>query len=325
MTSVNRRALAAGLAATLAAPALGRAQTWPGNRTVKVVCPFPPAGATDVLARLMAQRLSETWRANVIVENKPGAGGNIGAEQVAKGEPDGSQILIVSVGMATNRFLYPRLAYDPVADFAPVSLLAMVPNVLIAGHHVPAGDVSGLIAHAKASPGKVTYASSGLGTSVHLSGELFKRSAGLDIVHVPYRGSGPALTDMMGGRVDIMFDNIPAAYPQVQAGKVKALGITTAKRSPNAPELAPIADTLPGFDVSSWFAFFAPARTPRAILDKLETDTRAAVGDAGVRSRMAALGAEPVGSSADELRAFLQAEMEKWGRLITEAKIRIEG
>jgi tripartite-type tricarboxylate transporter receptor subunit TctC len=298
---------------------------WPGGRTIKVVCPFPPAGATDVLARLMAQRLAESWGTNVIVENKPGAGGNIGAEQVAKGEPDGSQILIVSVGMATNRFLYPRLAYNPVADFAPVSLLAMVPNVLIAGHHVPASDVPGLIAHAKANPGKVTYASSGLGTSVHLSGELFKRSAGIDIVHVPYRGSGPALTDMMGGRVDIMFDNIPAAYPQVQAGKVKALGITTARRSPHASDLVPIAETLPGFDVSSWFAFFAPARTPREILAKLEADTRAAVGDAGVRSRMAALGAEPVGFSADELRAFLQAEMDKWGRLITEAKIRIEG
>ena len=325
MTAIDRRAALAGFAAGLALPALGRAQGWPGGRTIRVVCPFPPAGATDVLARLMAQRLSEFWGANVIVENKPGAGGNIGAEQVAKGEPDGSQILIVSVGMATNRFLYPRLSYDPAADFAPVSLLAMVPNVLIAGHHVPASDVPGLIAHAKANPGKVTYASSGLGTSVHLSGELFKRSAGIDIVHVPYRDSGPALTDMMGGRVDIMFDNIPAAYPQVQAGKVKAFGITTARRSPNAPELTPIADALPGFDVSSWFAFFAPARTPREILAKMEADTRAAAGDAGVRSRMAALGAEPVGSSADELRAFLQAEMDKWGRLITEAKIRIEG
>ena len=325
MIPIDRRAALAGLGAGLLAPAVGRAQGWPGSRTIKVVCPFPPAGATDVLARLMAQRLSEFWGANVIVENKPGAGGNIGAEQVAKGEPDGSQILIVSVGMATNRFLYPRLSYDPVADFAPVSLLAMVPNVLIAGHHVPASDVAGLIAHAKANPGKVTYASSGLGTSVHLSGELFKRSAGIDIVHVPYRGSGPALTDMMGGRVDIMFDNIPAAYPQVQAGKVKAFGITTARRSPHASDLVPIAETLPGFDVSSWFAFFAPARTPREILAELEADTRVAVGDAGVRSRMAALGAEPVGSSADELRAFLQAEMDKWGRLITEAKIRIEG
>ena len=158
----------------------------------------------------------------------------------------------------------------------------MVPNVLIAGHHVPASDVPGLIAHAKANPGKVTYASSGLGTSVHLSGELFKRSAGLDIIHVPYRGSGPALTDMMGGRVDIMFDNIPAAFPQVQAGKVKAFGITTARRSPHASDLVPIAETLPGFDVSSWFAFFAPAQTSREILEKLEADTRAAVGDANV-------------------------------------------
>ena len=297
MTAIDRRAALAGFAAGLALPALGRAQGWPGNRTIKVVCPFPPAGATDVLARLMAQRLSEFWGANVIVENKPGAGGNIGAEQVAKGEPDGSQILIVSVGMATNRFLYPRLSYDPVADFAPVSLLAMVPNVLIAGHHVPASDVPGLIAHAKANPGKVTYASSGLGTSVHLSGELFKRSAGIDVVHVPYRGSGPALTDMMGGRVDIMFDNIPAAFPQVQAGKVKAFGITTARRSPHAPDLVPIAETLPGFDVSSWFAFFAPARTSREILEKLEADTRAAVGDANVQ--------EPHGGARRRARRIL--------------------
>ncbi|HEY8567009.1 MAG TPA: tripartite tricarboxylate transporter substrate binding protein [Beijerinckiaceae bacterium] len=322
--TLHRRAVLSGLAA-FAAPSVARAQAWPTGRSIRIVCPFTPAGATDVLARLLAQKFGELWSANVVVENKPGAGGNIGTEQVARGEADGSQILIVSVGMATNRFLYPKLSYDPVADFAPASLVALVPNILVAGHHVPAGSTAELVAYCKANPGKVTFASSGVGTSVHLSGELFKRLAGVELVHVPYRGTGPALTDMMGGRVDIMFDNITASYPQVQAGKVKAFGITTAKRSPNAPELAPVAETLPGFDVSSWFALYLPAKTPKEIVARVEADTAKAVADPLVRSRIAALGGEPVGSTGPELDAHLKAEMARWGKLIQEAGIKADG
>jgi tripartite-type tricarboxylate transporter receptor subunit TctC len=310
------------LAATpLAAPSLASAQGFPGNRTMRLVVPFPPAGATDIIGRLWAEKVGQGWGVNVVVENKPGAGGNIGTEQVAKGEQDGSQLLIVSVGMATNQFLYPRLTYDPVADFKPVSLLALVPNLLVVGNHVQARSVAELIAFGKANPGKLTYGSSGVGTSVHLSGELFKKMTGVDMVHVPYRGTAQATQDLIGGRIDLIFDNITQAVTHVRAGSIRALGITTAKRSPVAPEFAPVADTVPGFDVSSWFAIFAPKGTPDEVVARIQADTTRAMADAAVRERMATLGAEIVASNQAGLAAFLKAEMDKWGALIREQKI----
>lgn len=321
---LTRRALAGALAAgAVAAPGILRAQggPYPGSRAIRLVVPFPPAGATDIIGRLWAEKIGQLWGVNIVVENKPGAGGNIGTEQVAKGEQDGSQLLIVSVGMATNQYLYPRLTYDPVADFRPVSLLALVPNLLVAGKHVPANTVAELIAHAKANPGKLSFGSSGVGTSVHLSGELFKRMAGVDMVHVPYRGTAPATQDLIGGRIELIFDNITQAVTHVRAGSIKALGITTARRSPVAPEFPPVADTLPGFDVSSWFAIFAPKGAPDAVVEKLHADTVRVMADPQMRERMAQLGAETVAGSPAELSAFLKAEMDKWGRLITDAKI----
>lgn len=321
---LTRRALAGALAAgAVAAPGILRAQgsPYPGSRTIRLVVPFPPAGATDIIGRLWAEKIGQLWGVNIVVENKPGAGGNIGTEQVAKGEQDGSQLLIVSVGMATNQYLYPRLTYDPVADFRPVSLLALVPNLLVAGKHVPANTVAELIAHAKANPGKLSFGSSGVGTSVHLSGELFKRMAGVDMVHVPYRGTAPATQDLIGGRIELIFDNITQAVTHVRAGSIKALGITTARRSPVAPEFPPVADTLPGFDVSSWFAIFAPKGAPDAVVEKLHADTVRVMADPQMRERMAQLGAETVAGTPAELAAFLKAEMDKWGRLITDAKI----
>ena len=321
---LTRRALAGALAAgAVAAPGILRAQggPYPGSRAIRLVVPFPPAGATDIIGRLWAEKIGQLWGVNIVVENKPGAGGNIGTEQVARGEQDGSQLLIVSVGMATNQYLYPRLTYDPVADFRPVSLLALVPNLLVAGKHVPANTVAELIAHAKANPGKLSFGSSGVGTSVHLSGELFKRMAGVDMVHVPYRGTAPATQDLIGGRIELIFDNITQAVTHVRAGSIKALGITTARRSPVAPEFAPVADTLPGFDVSSWFAIFAPKGAPDAVVEKLHADTVRVMADPQMRERMAQLGAETVAGSPAELAAFLRAEMDKWGRLITDAKI----
>lgn len=321
---LTRRALAGALAAgAVAAPGILRAQgnPYPGSRAIRLVVPFPPAGATDIIGRLWAEKIGQLWGVNIVVENKPGAGGNIGTEQVAKGEQDGSQLLIVSVGMATNQYLYPRLTYDPVADFRPVSLLALVPNLLVAGKHVPANTVAELIAHAKANPGKLSFGSSGVGTSVHLSGELFKRMAGVDMVHVPYRGTAPATQDLIGGRIELIFDNITQAVTHVRAGSIKALGITTARRSPVAPEFPPVADTLPGFDVSSWFAIFAPRGAPDAVVEKLHADTVKVMADPQMRERMAQLGAETVAGSPAELAAFLKAEMDKWGRLITDAKI----
>jgi tripartite-type tricarboxylate transporter receptor subunit TctC len=329
--TISRRdlmTLAGASAAALALPGGAGAQTapasWPQGRTLKLVVPFPPAGATDVLGRLITERLGQMWGVNFVVENKPGAGGNIGADQVAKAEPNGDTLLIVSVGMATNQFLYPKLTYDPVADFAPVTLLALVPNLLVARNDLPAKSVGELIAYAKANPGKLSFGSSGVGTSVHLSGELFKKLTGVDMVHVPYRGTAQATQDLIGGRIDLIFDNITQALPHVRAGSIKALGITTAKRSPAAPEFAPIAETVPGFDVSSWFALFAPAKTPAAIIQKIRDDAKTALGDATLRSRMDALAAEPVGSTPAELAAFLRTEMEKWGSLIRGIGLKVE-
>jgi tripartite-type tricarboxylate transporter receptor subunit TctC len=329
--TVSRRdlmTLAGASAAALALPGTAGAQTspanWPQGRTLRLVVPFPPAGATDVLGRLITERLGQMWGVNFVVENKPGAGGNIGTDQVAKSEPNGDTLLIVSVGMATNQFLYPKLTYDPVADFAPVTLMALVPNLLVARNDLPAKTVAELIAYAKANPGKLSFGSSGVGTSVHLSGELFKKLTGIDMVHVPYRGTAQATQDLIGGRIDLIFDNITQALPHVRAGSIKALGITTAKRSPAAPEFAPIAETVPGFDVSSWFALFAPAKTPAAIIQKIRDDAKTALGDATLRSRMDALAAEPVGSTPAELAAFLKSEMDKWGSLIKGIGLKVE-
>jgi tripartite-type tricarboxylate transporter receptor subunit TctC len=317
-------ASAAALSLTRPAGAQTAPANWPQGRTLKLVVPFPPAGATDVLGRLITERLGQMWGVNFVVENKPGAGGNIGADQVARAEPNGDTLLIVSVGMATNQFLYPKLTYDPVADFAPVTLMALVPNLLVARNDLPASSVAELIAYAKANPGKLSFGSSGVGTSVHLSGELFKKLTGVDMVHVPYRGTAQATQDLIGGRIDLIFDNITQAVPHVRAGSIKALGITTAKRSPAAPEFAPIAETVPGFDVSSWFALFAPAKTPAAIIQKIRDDAKTALGDATLRSRMDALAAEPVGSTPAELAAFLKSEMEKWGSLIKGIGLKVE-
>jgi tripartite-type tricarboxylate transporter receptor subunit TctC len=319
---LNRRTFLAA-AGAIAAPNVLRAQGgWPQGRNIKITVPFPPAGATDVLGRLMAERLGEYWGARVLVENKPGAGGNIGSDQVAKAAPDGDNILIVSVGMATNPYLYDKLSYDPVKDFDPVTLIAMVPNILIAGKHTPYNSVKEFVDFAKANPGKVTYGSSGIGTSVHLSGELFQKIVGTKMQHVPYRGTALAIQDMIAGQIDVIFDNITASLPQARAGNVKALGITTARRSPFASDLAPIAETVPGFDVTSWFAFFVPKGTPRAIIDRINADTKRALAEAGVKEKMTALGAEAVGSSPEELAAFLKAESDKWGKLIKDVGIK---
>ena len=322
---MDRRSFSAALAASLALPTLARAQSaWPQGRNMRLIVPFAAGGATDIIARIMADKLGQMWGASIIVDNKGGAGGNIGTEAAARAEPNGETFLLVSVGLATNPYLYPKLGYDPVGDFAPVSLVAMVPNMLVAGKHLPVNNVAELIAYGKANPGKLTYASSGVGTSIHLSGELFKKLTGVEMTHVPYRGSAPAIQDIMGGRVDIMFDNITSSLAQVRGGTLKGLAITTAKRSPFAPELPPVADTVPGYDVSSWFAFFAPKKTPPDMVARMAADTKIALTDAVVKSRLDALAAEAVGSTPTELAAFLGKESDTWGRLIKDQGIRAE-
>lgn len=324
--SIDRRSLLAALGAgAIAAPGRALAQApWPQGRTIKLVVPFPPAGATDVLGRLVADKLGQSWGINFVVENRAGAGGNIGTDAVAKAEPNGDTLLIVSVGMATNQYLYPKLNYDPVKDLAPITMVALVPNLLVVNKDLPVKSVAELVAYAKANPGKLSYGSSGVGTSVHLSGEYFQKLTGTKMVHVPYRGTAQATQDLIGGRIDLIFDNITQALPHVRAGSIRGLGITTAKRSAAAPEFAPIAETIPGFDVSSWFALFAPAKTPQAVIDKIQADTKAGLADPALRAKMDQLAAEPVGGTPAELAAFLQAEMKKWGDLIKEIGVKVE-
>jgi len=297
------------------------APTWP-KRFVRLVVPFPPGGGTDAIARVVAGKLSDMWGQQLVVENRGGGGANIGMEAVARAEPDGYTMLLTSMPLAVNRYLYPSLGYDPVADLAPVSLLCDYPNIMAVPITSPAHSVTEFIANAKANPGKIAFASSGHGTSVHLSGELFKRMAGIEMLHVPYRGAGPALNDLLPGRVDVMFNNIGAVLPLIQGGKLRGLAVTTAKRSPAIPQLPPIAEAgVPGFDVSSWYGFFAPAKTPPEIVRKMHADTVAALADPTTKSRLEQLGVVVVGSTPAELAAYLKSEMEKWGPVIKEAGI----
>src|SRR4051812_10907685 len=285
------------------------AQGWP-NRFVRLVVPFPPGGGTDAIARVVAGKISEIWGQQLIVENRGGGASNIGHEAVARAEPDGYTLLMASMPLAANKFLFPVLNYDPVADLAPISLICDYPNIMVVPVTSPARSVSDFIAYAKANKGKITFASSGHGTSVHLSGELFKRMAGLEMLHVPYRGAGPALNDLIPGRVDVMFNNIGAVLPLIQGEKLRGLAVTTLKRTPAAPQFAPIAELgVPGFDVSSWYAMLAPAKTPPEIIGKIHTDIVAALADPGTKTKLEQqLGVVVVGSSPAELAALLQRE-----------------
>jgi tripartite-type tricarboxylate transporter receptor subunit TctC len=322
---LDRRTLLAALGGSLALPSAGFAQgAWPQGRTLKLIVPFPPGGATDILGRLMADRLGQAWGTNFVVENRPGAGGNIGVDAAARSEPNGDTLLICSVGLIANPALYAKVNYDPIKDFAPITMVALVPNLLVVGKDVPVKDTAELVAYAKANPGKLTYASSGVGTSIHLAGELFQKLTGTKMVHVPYRGSSQALQDLIGGRVDLMFDNITSALPHARSGALRGFGVTTARRAPTAQEYAPIADVVPGFDVSSWFALFAPAKTPQAVIEKVQAETKAAIADPGVRGKMDVLAADPVGNTPAELAAFVLAEQKKWGDLIREVGIKAE-
>jgi tripartite-type tricarboxylate transporter receptor subunit TctC len=300
------------------------AEPWPA-RHVRIIVPFVPGGATDVIARVLGNRLSQAWGQQVVVENRGGAGANIGAQAAAQSDPDGYTLYITSVPHATNRFLYSSLSYNPVADFAPVMLICTQSNIMVVPNSSPAKSVLEFIAHARANPGKISYGSGGIGTSVHLCGELFKRMAGIEMTHVPYRGAAPALQDVIAGRLDVIFDNITASLPQVQNGAVRGLAVTAARRVAAAEALPTIAEAgVPRFDVSTWFALFAPAKTPHAIIERINADAVAALGHPMVKERLEQFGATLVGSTPQELAAFLKAEMDKWGPVIREAKIKVD-
>jgi tripartite-type tricarboxylate transporter receptor subunit TctC len=319
----RRRFLGFALAAPALLPWRARAAAWP-TKPVRIVVPFTPGGSTDITARLVGKRLEEIWGQSVVIENKGGAGGNIAADLVAHADADGCTIFISGPGMATNRFLYASLSYDPIRDFAPVSMLITQPNLMCVPNSSPAKTVQEFIDYCNANKGKVTFASSGVGTTLHLSGELFKRMAKVEMRHVPYRGGAPALTDLIPGRVDVIFDNLPSIITHVRNGAVRGVAVTTKDRVPVIPDVPTIGETVPGFDVVSWFAFFVPAKTPPEIVAKINADTNAALVDPAVKARFEDLGAVPKGSTQAELAAFLQSETDKWGPVIRDAEIKLE-
>ena len=315
-------ALAAGL---LGRAALAQTQTpvWPG-RFVRMIVPYPAGGGADTIARLLAGRLSDIWGQQVLIENRGGAGGNIASEAAARSAPDGYTMYLAGEFQATNPYLYPKLTYDPVADFVPVTLVVQYPAALVVPNSSPAHSVKEFIAYAQANPGQVTFASPGHGTGPHLAGELFKRVAGIELTHVPYRGAAPALQDLVPGRVDSFFNNIAPIIPLMQQGQLRALAVTSAKRTPAAPDLPTLAEAaLPGFDVSGWYALFVPAKTPPAIVQKMHADTVAALADPAIRGRLEQLGLFVVGSTPEQLGQFLKSEMDKWGPVIKQAGIAI--
>lgn len=327
MANITRRAFTAGMATTAAALPLARAgaqAAYPGGQTIKFVVGFTPGGAQDIFGRVVADRLGALWNTPTVVENVSGAGGNLAMDRVAKGPTDGTQIMILPPGIATNQFLYSKQPFDPEGDLVPLSQVATLGNLLCVRKDLPVNSVAELIAYAKANPSKLNFASSGVGTTVHLSAELFKRMAGVEMTHVAYRGSAPALNDLLGGQVDLMFDNVTSIIGHARSGAVKGLGITTAKRTPLAPEFPAVSETVPGYDTTSWSGVAVRKGTPKEICDTIEAGARKICQEAFVKEKFAALVAEPVGSSAAEFAQFVKEERVKWGKLITDIKLKIE-
>src|SRR5437899_630941 len=305
--------------------AWANAQAWP-SKPIKWIVPFAPGGTTDILARTVGDKLSIALGVPVVVENRPGAGGGVGAEFTAKAAPDGYTIMGGTISThAINASLYKDLPYDPVKDFVPITLIARIPNMLVVNPAVPAKDVKELIVLLKANPAKYTFASSGNGTSQHLSGELFKSMAGVDMQHIPYKGSPPALQDVVGGQVTMTFDNITTAWPLAKAGKLRALAVTTAKRSSIAPDVPTLAESgLAGYEVGSWQGVFAPAGTPPAIVQRLNTEIVKIINLPDVKEKLIGLGAEPVGNSPEEFAAFVKAEGVKWSDVVKKSGAKVD-
>jgi len=319
----RRLLVSAGIALVPAAlPGVAFAQgAWP-NKPVRIVVPFAPGGTTDILARALAPELAKAFGQTFVIDNKPGAGGNLGSDIVAKSPPDGYTLLMGTVGThAINASLYPKMPFDPVKDFVPIVLVAGVPNVLVMNpakaESAKINTVADLIRYAKANPGKLNMASSGNGTSIHLSGELFKSMTGTYMLHFPYRGSGPALLDLIGGTMDLMFDNLPSALPQIKAGKLKAIAVTSAQRSAAVPDLPTIAESgVKGFDASSWFGLLAPAGTPADIVNRIQQETAKSFESPAFKERLLSQGAIPGGQPPAEFAKFIAAETKKWAQVV---------
>ena len=331
MHLIDRRRLLLASAGSLLLPATLNAQaSWP-IKPVRVVVPFAPAGTTDILARALVPELAKAFGQAFIIDNRPGAGGNLGSDAIAKSPPDGYNLLMGTVGThAINAALYPKMPFDPVRDFVPIVLVAGVPNVLVMNpakaEALKINSVADLIRYARAHPGQLNMASSGNGTSIHLSGELFKSMTGSFMVHFPYRGSGPALLDLIGGTMDLMFDNLPSSLPQIKAGKLKALAVTSAGRSAAVPDLPTIAEAgkLPGFDASSWFGLLAPAGTPADIVARIQQETAKALASPAVKERMLAQGAIPGGGTPAEFAKFIESETAKWAKVVKASGAKVD-
>jgi tripartite-type tricarboxylate transporter receptor subunit TctC len=330
--SSNRRLLLASAAALLALTSAGaNAQAaWP-NKPVRIVVPFAPGGTTDILARAVAPELSKAFGQQFVVDNKPGAGGNLGADAVAKSAADGYTLLMGTVGThGINRALYPKLPYDPFKDFAPITLVASVPNVMVVNADAARANginsVQDFIKLAKSRPGKLNMASSGNGTSIHLAGELFKSQTGIFMTHIPYRGSGPALLDLAGGQVDVMFDNLPSAMQLIKSGKLKALAVTSATRSGALPDTPTIEEAagLKGFEATSWFGLLAPAGTPPDIVHRVQQEVARALSNPAINEKMLAQGAIPSGNTPAQFASLIESEHKKWAQVVKVSGARVD-
>ncbi|WP_454711360.1 Bug family tripartite tricarboxylate transporter substrate binding protein [Cupriavidus nantongensis] len=321
--------LSASLGALAGQPALA-ADPYPA-KPIRLVVPFAAGGTTDILARAVAAELAKLPGWNVVVDNKPGAGGNIGADIVAKAAPDGYTLLMGTVGThGINQSLYGKLPFDPIKDFAPITEVAAVPNVLVLNpafaQQNKIDSVKDLIAYARANPGKINMASSGNGTSIHLAGELFKTQTRTFMVHFPYKGSGPALTDLAGGTMQVMFDNLPSSMALIKSGKLKALAVTSARPSPALPGVPTIAQAagLPQYEASSWFGMLAPAGTPPDVIQRIQQEVAKALGAPAVRERLQAQGAEPIGNTPEQFAAFIRAETTKWAKVVKDSGAKVD-
>ncbi|SOZ36145.1 tripartite tricarboxylate transporter substrate binding protein [Cupriavidus neocaledonicus] len=333
MQPTRRRVVALLLSASLgalASQAALAADPYPA-KPIRLVVPFAAGGTTDILARAVAAELAKLPGWNVVVDNKPGAGGNIGADIVAKAAPDGYTLLMGTVGThGINQSLYGKLPFDPIRDFAPITEVAAVPNVLVLNpafaQQNKIDSVKDLIAYARANPGKINMASSGNGTSIHLAGELFKTQTRTFMVHFPYKGSGPALTDLAGGTMQVMFDNLPSSMALIKSGKLKALAVTSARPSPALPGVPTIAQAagLPQYEASSWFGMLAPAGTPPEVIQRIQQEVAKALGAPAVRERLQAQGAEPVGNTPEQFAAFIRAETTKWAKVVKDSGAKVD-
>ncbi|NBQ85962.1 MAG: tripartite tricarboxylate transporter substrate binding protein [Betaproteobacteria bacterium] len=303
------------LLAVCAAPLPAAAQDYP-NQPVKWIVPYPPAGTTDVLARIIAQWLSEKMGQPFVVENRPGGGNNIGTEAVVKAAPDGYTMLLVNPANGINATLYKNLNFNFIRDIAPVAGLVRTPNVMEVTNSLPVRTVKEFIDYCKANPGKINMASSGSGTSVHLSGELFKSMTGCNMVHVPYRGAGPALVDLIGGQVHVLFDNLPSSIGHIKSGKLRALGVTSEGREPSLPGVPAVGETVPGYEATAWFGIGMPRGTPREIINKVNAEVNRALADPKMRERLAELGGKPIAGTPEDFGRIIAAETAKWEKVV---------